>query len=194
MAMTTRPGGRGGARGRTDIELMRAVQRDDTQAFAELYARLGARATRLARTVCSDRAVADEAVQEGFISVWRSRASYQPAYGEVAAWVLGTVRHRAIDARRSGARHDERRDASEDGAARLPAREDVHDDWAAFEAAQFLRLQLAGLPDAQREALTLAFYGELTHTEIAARLAVPLGTVKGRLRLGMDKLRETVAT
>ncbi|MDQ6807213.1 MAG: sigma-70 family RNA polymerase sigma factor [Actinomycetota bacterium] len=159
-----------------------------SDAFGELYDRYSARAFRIARSVCHDRGVAEDAVQEAFVSIFKNRTSYRSQRGTVAAWVLMVVLSRAIDVSRAQARHATRR-ASDDALAVLPAPGDVADQAGARVDAVSVRSALAALPDAQREAITLAYYGELTHTEIAERLGVPFGTVKGRIRLGMNKLR-----
>jgi RNA polymerase sigma-70 factor (ECF subfamily) len=160
----------------------------DLAQLGELYDRYSARAFRVARSVCRDRSTAGDAVQEAFGSIFRNRANYRSERGTVAAWLLMVVLSRAIDASRIQTRHASRR-ASYDTLAIVPAPDDVADQAAARIDANQVRTALAALPNAQREAITLAYYGELTHTEIAERLGVPFGTVKGRIRLGMDKLR-----
>ena len=152
-----------------------------------LYDRYCDRAYRVARSVCRDDGRAQEAVQEAFISIWRSRSSYEDR-GNVAAWVLTMVRHRAIDtARRNGSHAAHRADDDLLKTARGPDR--VAEQVADRHQARDLLTVLARLPDAQRDVITLAFYGQLTHLEIAAHLDLPLGTVKGRIRLGMERLR-----
>jgi RNA polymerase sigma-70 factor (ECF subfamily) len=173
---------------RSDSALMDEVIAGSADALGELYDRFSARAFRVARSVTGDHAAAEEAVQEAFVSIFRRRMTYRSDRGTVAAWVLTVVLHRAIDLARIEARHATRR-ASEDGLVVLPTPGDVVDQAAARIDASSVRAALAGLPDSQREAVTLAYYGELTHVEIAERLGVPFGTVKGRIRLGMDKLR-----
>lgn len=171
-----------------DDELMAQVQRGNGDALGALYDRYCDRAYRVARYACGDEGRAEEAVQDAFISIWRSRATYQPQRGPVAAWLLTVVRHRAIDVgrrhqRHAGQRADEAqldaRAAPDDVVAQVSGRADAHT----------MEAPLARLPEAQREVITLAFYGELTHTEIAAQLGLPPGTVKGRMRLGLNKLR-----
>lgn len=170
-----------------DVQLMEQVGSGSADAFGDLYDRYRGRAYRVARSVCYDTGHAEDAVQEAFVSLWRTRAAYNPQRGTVAAWVLTTVRYRAIDvARRNGARAAEQTgDAADD----CPAPGDVAE--RAITRADAARLQalLEQLPDAQREVIALAFYGELSHSEIAAHLGLPAGTVKGRMRLGLEKLR-----
>ena len=174
----------------TDDELMRRTQADDTGAFAQLYDRYAMRALRVARSVCSTPAAAEDAVQEGFLSIWRTRDHFRFGQSSFSAWSMMLVRHRAIDALRS------------DSAARRPQVVDVEidtlqgagssvpDEVIAREERDSVHAALARLPDAQAEVITLAFFGELTHQEIAIQLSLPEGTVKGRMRLGLQKLRD----
>jgi RNA polymerase sigma-70 factor (ECF subfamily) len=172
----------------SDDDVMVCVKAGSVGALGVLYGRYRDRAYRVAWSVCRDAGRAEEAVQEAFISIWKARMTYDPQVGKVAAWVLTVVRYRAIDIARRNARHAEHR-VSEDilRAARGPnnVAEQVEDR---AQARGVLSL-LAGLPDAQREVITLAFYGELTHSEIASYLGLPAGTVKGRMRLGLQRLR-----
>lgn len=173
-----------------DEQLMGRIAGGSADALAELYDRYCGRAYRLARTVCRDTGGAEDAVQEAFISIWRSAATYQSQRGTVSAWLLTVVRYRAVDIARRDRIHAAQR-ASDDGlAVRAPG--DVADQAVTRAAAGDLRALLAELPEAQREVITLAFYGELSHTEIAARLDLPAGTVKGRIRLGLQRLRADV--
>ncbi len=176
---------------RGDRELMDAVRGGSAEAFDELFERYCDRAYRVALAVCRDDGRAQDAVQEGFLSVWRSRDSYAPQAGSVAAWLLTVVRHRAIDIARSNGRHSARRDSDARLAAH-PAPTDVSESVINGDDADRLRASLAMLPDAQAEVITLAFYGQLTHTEIAAQLGLPTGTVKGRMRLGLHRLRTSL--
>ena len=167
---------------------MAEVSAGSVESFGDLYDRYCDRAYLVARAVCRDDGRAQEAVQDGFISVWHSRASYHSQHGTPAAWLLTVVRHRAIDLARSNGRHALRR-ASGDDLEDVPAADDLFQSAANREDAERLRASLASLPDAQAEVIVLAYYGELSHTEIAAHLGLPPGTVKGRMRLGMSKLR-----
>jgi RNA polymerase sigma factor (sigma-70 family) len=176
------------ALGLTDAVLMREVQAGERPALGELYGRLSPRAYRTALAVCHDRECAQDAVQDAFVSMWSSRATYEPARGTVAGWAMSIVRHRAIDlARRrsNAAKRDE-------GTARLDgqtAPDDVPTDFAAHAETEQLTGLLARLPPAQREVIQLGFFDGLTHQQIAHRLALPPSTVKGRMRLGLTKLR-----
>ena len=173
---------------RDDGELMAEATAGSAEAFGELFDRYGDRAYRVALAVCHDDGRAQDAVQEGFLSVWRSRDSYRPQRGTVAAWLLTVVRHRAIDIARSNGRHSARRDSDDQLEARA-APVDVTESVIKRDDADRLQASLALLPDAQAEVITLAFYGQLSHTEIATQLCLPAGTVKGRMRLGLHRLR-----
>ncbi|HET9720086.1 MAG TPA: sigma-70 family RNA polymerase sigma factor [Solirubrobacteraceae bacterium] len=171
-----------------DPELMAA---GSVEAFGELYDRYCDRAYRVARAVCRDDGHAEDAVQDAFLSVWRTRASYQSQRGPVAAWLLTTVRYRAIDLMRVNGKHLARR-ADEDQLEAHAAPGDVAERVIHRDETDRLKATLAMLPDAQKEVITLAYYGQLSHTEIAAHLGLPSGTVKGRMRLGLQKLRDTM--
>lgn len=173
-------------------ELMTAAGGGSIDALAALYDCYSARAYRLALSICRDDGYAQDAVQEAFVSVWKSSASYQIHRGTVAAWLLTVVRHRAIDQ----ARRHLRPAASQVSDSHLddsPTTEDVSAEVLRGELAKEMRDRLARLPEAQRAVIELAFYGELSHTEIADTLGLPTGTVKGRMRLGLSKLRGTAA-
>jgi len=160
-------------------------------AFAKLYDDYCARAYRLALSVCRDEGSAQDAVQEAFVSIWKSSSSYRAQRGTVAAWVLTVVRHRAIDlARRNGAATA--RQVSDSHLNTRPAPDDVSAEALDREQTNHVRDLLSQLPDTQREVITLAFYGQLTHTEIAEQLDLPGGTVKGRMRLGLHKMRVAI--
>jgi RNA polymerase sigma-70 factor (ECF subfamily) len=172
----------------TDAGLMREVQAGELVALGELYDRFASRAYRTAFSVCHDRDCAQEAVQDAFVSMWSSRATYEPTRGSVVGWAMTIVRRRAIYLAR-------RRSATaglDEGAARLdyePARDNVPADFVAQAETEQLAELVARLPPAQRDVIRLGFFDGLTHEEIASRLALPPGTVKGRMRLGLTKLR-----
>jgi RNA polymerase sigma-70 factor (ECF subfamily) len=173
----------------TDEELMRRAQSDEVGAFDRLYMRHASRALAVARTVCQNSARAEDAVQEGFLSIWRSRASFRPENGSFQGWSMRIVRHRAIDAvRRDSAGHRAVLRPERNGEEQV-ASGSIQDDAIARDEGDALRISLQGLPEAQAEVIVLAFYGELTHSEIAVQLSLPEGTVKGRMRLGLEKLR-----
>lgn len=173
-----------------DAALMRRMQADDDMsAFEQLYDRQASRAYRVARSVCVNAEDAEEAVQEAFLSIWRRRQRYQAGAGTVRAWSMAIVRHAAIDVvRYHGAA---KRPILVKEQADAPGAEagSVADAVEACSAATALHAALARLPDLQAEAISLAFFGELSHTEVAEQLHLPPGTVKGRIRLGLEKLR-----
>jgi RNA polymerase sigma-70 factor (ECF subfamily) len=174
-----------------DDRLMRQVKTGSVEAFEELYDRYCDRAYQVARSVCHDPSRAEDAVQEAFISLWNGRSKYLSQRGTVAAWLLTAVRYRAIDVSRRDRKHSDRR-APEQAIDRHAALESIADRVATREEVHRLRVLLTQLPEAQREVITLAFYGELSHTEIATALDLPTGTVKGRMRLGLQKLRTNI--
>jgi len=171
---------------RSDATLMLQVADGEAAAFEELHRRHSRRVLMQARKLCASRELAEEVAQEAFISLWRGAHAYRPASGGVSAWLSSMVRNRAIDAwRRASSRpvEVEAFDDSPDG-----WRGAVHADVATPERAIVLSL-LAELPAPQKEAVFLAYFGEMTHTEIATAAETPLGTVKGRIRGGLEKLR-----
>jgi RNA polymerase sigma-70 factor, ECF subfamily len=174
----------------SDEVLMLRAQGDDALAFAELYGRHADHAYRIAGGICRDPGGAEEAVQDGFFSIWKSRAEYRPQRGSFKVWSMRIVRNRAIDSFR-GAESRPRlaegrppRDSSEVDVAALPLSIAIAD----FERRRLFEA-LRRLPDRQAEVILLAFYGDLSLSEIAIRLGIPTGTVKGRMRLGLEKLR-----
>jgi RNA polymerase sigma-70 factor, ECF subfamily len=172
----------------TDAALMLEVQAGEHFALGELYDRFAQRAFRTALSVCRDRDCAQDAVQDAFVSMWTSRATYQPDRGSVVGWAMSIVRNRAIHLARRRSLAARR----EDGPGRLddqPAPDDVPSDFATDAKAAELAALLARLPPAQRQVIRLGFYDGLTHHEIARQLTLPPGTVKGRMRLGLTKLR-----
>jgi RNA polymerase sigma-70 factor (ECF subfamily) len=170
---------------------MAQVSAGSVEAFGELYDRFCNRAYGVAFSVCRDQGRAQDAVQEAFLSVWRARASYRSQEGTVAAWLLTVVRYRAIDlARRHG--KDAAHWASDERLHERPARDDVSETVIQRDDAHRLQVSLAQLPDRQQEVIVLAYYGQLSHTEIATELGLPPGTVKGRMRLGLQKLRADI--
>jgi RNA polymerase sigma-70 factor, ECF subfamily len=176
----------------TAAQLMGRIQgADDEAAFADLFTRLSPQAQRLATAICHDSGQADLVVQEAFVSVWTARATYQPERGEVTSWVMSIVRHRALAVARSEGRHD-RLTAPPVELDRLLNADDVPAMTVALEDATRLRGLLQRLPRPQKEVITLAFYAGLTHVEISELLELPPGTVKGRMRLGLEKLRAEV--
>lgn len=160
---------------------------DDLDAFALLHDRLGTPAFSLARRICGS-AGAEDVTQEAFLSVWRNRGSYDARRGGVLNWVLATVRYRAIDWLRRE-RQRERRTAGALDVEWLEATERTEEEALRGADVEQLRSALATLPSDQRQAILLAFFRGLSQAEVAQALELPLGTVKGRIRLGLKKLR-----
>ncbi len=175
----------------SDEQVMARVQAGSTVAFGVLHDRYRARAFRIARNVCHDDGRAQEAVQEAFLSIWTTRSSYQLRYG-VAPWLLTVVRNRAIDNGRRNRPHAAHRAGTEWLISAI-APENVCDEVIARDRAQRLAKMLAQLPRDQRDVIRLAYYDQLTHKEIASRLGLPLGTVKGRIRLAIVWLRGEIS-
>jgi RNA polymerase sigma-70 factor, ECF subfamily len=172
-----------------DVALMQRIQSGDGDAFTALYDRHAGRAYTVAYAITRDTPLAEDVVQEAFLSLWRSRDHFSAQRGAVAPWVMAIVRNRALDQLRRQGRHDSRRAGSPDLDRELPAVDDVEGSVSEGDRASRLRGALDRLPAAQRDVIVLAYYGELSHTEIAAHLGLPDGTVKGRMRLGLQKLR-----
>jgi len=172
-----------------DEDLMQLVRRGEADAFAAVYERHSSAAFSLAYRMCGTRAAAEDVVQEAFLSLWRSGARYDRARGSVRTWTLGIVHNRAIDSLRRSVVHDRRR-ASDDGIEeRFEAPERTETEVARLDEAQEIRAALQGLPAEQSRVIELAYFGGFTQTEIATMLETPLGTVKGRMRLGLEKMR-----
>lgn len=175
-------------RGPRDAVLMEQIAEGSLGAFEELYDRYNTHAYRVAWAICQEVGLAEDAMQEAFLSVWQKCDSFQPALGSVASWLLSVVRHRAIDVIRRHWSHSTRRD-DEHTLQSHNSPDDPTESVLTRSQTAHLNTLLQALPEAQREVIVLAFYGQLTHTEIAAHLELPTGTVKGRMRLGLHKLR-----
>ncbi|MDQ3724812.1 MAG: RNA polymerase sigma factor [Actinomycetota bacterium] len=174
----------------SDEALMARVQNGDTDAFAELYDRHAVSAFRVARAICRGSGRAEEAVQEGFLAIWTSRAHFRPENGSFRAWSMSIVKNRAIDSYRAAAVRPPLQ-LPETQAEKPDAKsKSVQDQVVARSETDAMLLSLRKLPAAQAEVIALAFFGELSHSEIAAQLDLPPGTVKGRMRLGLEKLRK----
>ena len=171
-----------------DTELMLRVQADEAGAFGALFDQFGARAYRLAYSVSHDASRAEDIVQEAFLSVWRARDRFEPQRGSAGAWIMRTVRNRALDSHRHH-RGSDAREIEERAGSELSSPDDLQDDAEERDEAAQLRATLARLPPDQRDVIALAYFGELSAPEIAEELSLPLGTVKGRMRLGLNKLR-----
>jgi RNA polymerase sigma-70 factor (ECF subfamily) len=176
-----------------DEEVMQLVAEGNPRAFELIYDRHGGAAFSLAYRMVGNRVTAEDTTQEAFLSIWRSRLRYDPSRGSVRTWVLGIVHNRAIDALRRGSVHDRARDTIEGVEERFEASERTEVEVARREEAAGVRSALDALPDDQRRTIELAYFGGFSHSEIAELLNEPIGTVKGRMRLGLDKLRRRLA-
>ena len=172
-----------------DEEVMHLVQAGDPRAFEQLYDRHGGAAFSLAYRMTGDRVAAEDVSQEAFLSIWRSRLRYQPERGSVRTWVLGIVHNRGIDALRRNVVHERRRSAIEGIEERQEAPELTDVEAVRRDEARSVRSALEALPDEQCRVIELAYFGGFSHSQIADMLGMPIGTVKGRMRLGLDKMR-----
>ena len=170
----------------SDEALVALVARSDEPALAELYDRVGGPAYGLAYRVLRDEALAEDAVQEAFLGLWRTAGSFIPERAKASTWILTLVHRRAVDL----VRREQRRRAEPLEGTPEPA-------VGSAEEAAWLRLErgrvqeaLARLPDQQREAIELAYYGGYTQSELADRLGQPIGTIKSRMFAGLTRLRE----
>ena len=175
--------------GLADEELMVRLSRGEAEAFDLIYERHADAAFSLAYRICGSRPAAEEVAQDAFLALWRNGQRYEPSRGSVRNWILGIVHNRAIDSLRRAVRHDSRRAGDEGLAERLVARERTDEEAGRREEAGTMRTLLDDLPPEQRRVIELAYFAGFTHTEIADMLTIPVGTVKGRMRLGLEKLR-----
>jgi RNA polymerase sigma-70 factor (ECF subfamily) len=175
-----------------DEDLMHLVQRQDPQAFEVVYERHSGAAFSLAYRMVGRGNVAEDVVQEAFLSLWRSGARYERTRGSVRTWVLGIVHHRAIDQLRRSSVHDKRRASDEGLEERVESGERTENEVARRDEAATIRSAMDSLPAEQSHVIELAYFGGFTHTEIAEILGAPVGTVKGRMRLGLEKLRNSL--
>ena len=171
---------------------MQLVREGDSAAFAMVYDRHSAAAFSLAYRMMGRRGLAEDVVQDAFLSLWRSGARYDRTRGSVRTWILGIVHHRAIDALRRSTVHDKRRASDEGLEERLESGERTDVEVARRDEAQAIRSAMDTLPAEQSHVIELAYFGGFTHTEIAEILETPVGTVKGRMRLGLEKLRNSL--
>ncbi len=173
-----------------DEDLISLVhQSRDSHAFATLYDRHGRVAYSLAYRMMGERQAAEDLAQDAFLKLWRAAGSYRAERGSVRTWLLGIVHNRGIDALRRNLVHERRRVSAEGIEERHEARELTDVEAARRIEARTVRSALETLPNEQLRVVELAYFGGFTHTEIADLLELPVGTVKGRMRLGLGKLR-----
>lgn len=170
----------------TDEELLAAIAAGDERALASLYDRFGKVAYGLALRVLRDQALAEDAVQDAFLGAWRTAAGFDPRRGNAQTWLLTMVHRRAVDL----VRREERRRTEQLDDAPVDVGASTEDEASVREQRRTVQAALAELPDDQREALELSYYGGLTQAELAERLGIPLGTVKSRVFSGLAKLRD----
>ena len=176
-----------------DEEVMQAVQAGDPMAFETIYDRHGGAAFSLAYRIVGTRSAAEDATQDAFLAIWRSRVRYQRDRGSVRSWILGIVHNRTIDALRRNQVHATRRADAEGIEEREAAAELTDVEAFRREEQRRVRAAIETLPEAQVKVIELAYFGGFTHNQIAEMLHEPVGTVKGRMRLGLDKLRRELA-
>jgi RNA polymerase sigma-70 factor (ECF subfamily) len=176
-----------------DNALMAAVRVGDAAALDQLYVRYRPVAFAAAYALLRDPNAAEDAVHDAFVHVWRAASSFQPERGSPRAWLLSIVRNTAIDVLRARQIARRRQAALAGIEISLRSEEDVSVTVAMVGDARRLRTALSALPLPQRHAVELAFFGGLSHGEIAERTDVPLGTVKGRIRLGLRRLRHDLS-
>ena len=174
----------------TDTSLRPGPRPGADEAVTALYAAHAVGLIRLGFVMLGDRGAAEDVVQDAFLSLWRSGGRYDPSRGSVRAWVLTVVHNRAVDTfRREIVRGDDRAEYDDSIAEQLPARDDTDAEVERREDAIRVRRALNELPSEQRRVIELAYFGGYTHSEIAGLEGLPAGTVKGRMRLGLSKLR-----
>jgi RNA polymerase sigma-70 factor (ECF subfamily) len=177
-----------------DEELMPLIGEKDPEAFEVFYDRHGGVAYSLAYRIVGEKAAAEDVTQEAFISIWRSGARFDRARGSVRSWMLSIVRNRAIDALRSRAGKAPKLSFDDDAVLeQRPSEEFTDDEAMRRETATEIRGALGELPGEQSKVIELAYFGGFSQSEISRMLGVPLGTVKGRMRLGLEKIRGELA-
>jgi RNA polymerase sigma-70 factor (ECF subfamily) len=175
------------------VHLIQKVASQDRDAFSQLYDRFSSLVFTLAMRMLKVRSDAEDLLQEVFVQVWRQAQSYSAQRGSPEAWIVNIARSRAIDKIRS-IRRMEKSFVLTDDPARAESSDNVESSAAESEARMAMNSALANLPETQRKVLELAYFDGLTQTEIANRLAEPLGTVKTRMRSGIQRLRDMLGT
>jgi len=177
-----------------DEDLMPLVAERDPEAFEIFYDRHGGAAYSLAYRIVGERSRAEDVTQEAFLSIWRSGARFDRTRGSVRAWTLGIVRNRAIDALRRESGKAPKLTFDDEGVLeQRPSGELTDEEAMRRQEAQEVRGALRALPTEQSKVIQLAYFGGFSHSEIAEMLGMPLGTVKGRMRLGLEKIRTQLA-
>ncbi len=182
----------------SDADLMRRIAAGDREAFAQLFGRHAPTATALARRILRQSPLAEEAVQEAFLAVWREPTRYLDGRGSVRTWLLSMVHHRAVDVVR---REQSQRDRGNDLASGAALTDEIADPFEEIlvremdtaEQGRVVRGALDDLPPPQHQVITLMYFDGLSQTHISELLSIPLGTVKSRSLLGMRRLRSSLA-
>jgi len=172
-----------------DEDLIALVEADDADAFATLYDRHSRAAFSLAYRMMGERQAAEDLAQDAFLKVWRGASSYRAERGSVRTWILSIVHNRGIDKLRSQASRRKTQERVEASAPRSQPSEAFAETWRNSQRDQ-VREALNNLPSEQLKILELAYFSGYTHVEISELLSLPLGTVKGRMRLGLKKIRD----
>jgi RNA polymerase sigma-70 factor (ECF subfamily) len=175
-----------------DEELMALVADADADAFEVVYDRHIGVAYSLAHRICGSGPAADDACQDAFLSVWRSASRYDPRAGSVRSWLLTVVHHRAIDRVRSTARRRAGIAGDEEATLRVAANDDTELGALQRLDREEMHGLVAALPAEQRHAISLSFYSGYSNSEVARILGVPIGTVKSRMRRGLERLRRAL--
>jgi RNA polymerase sigma-70 factor (ECF subfamily) len=174
---------------RERIDLIERIKRQDQSALTELYEAYGGFVYNMAMHVLRNETAAEEVTQDIFFQIWRKPDSWNPEKGRLSSWLLAATRYRAIDRLRREERRPIRQSIALDDLAHLLASHDTVGD-SQQDSGRLLRELLKDLPAEQRQVINLAFFRGMTHAEIAEHLNLPLGTVKGRVRLALEKLRD----
>ena len=172
-----------------DEDLISLVAQGDAEAFAALYDRHSRAAYSLAYRMMGEKQAAEDLAQDAFLKVWRSATSYRADRGSVRTWLLSIVHNRGIDQLRSLARRRRTQEKVEASAPKSQPSEAFAQSWRNSQREQ-VREALKTLPPEQLKILELAYFSGYTHVQIAELLGLPLGTVKGRMRLGLKKIRD----
>jgi RNA polymerase sigma-70 factor, ECF subfamily len=176
-----------------EVKLIARIAKGDDAAFVELYNRFAGSLYAMAQRVLEDNKEAEDALQEGFTYIWRKAAAYDPARSSPFAWAVMITRNKAIDRLRARGRIEKLREKFTEQGTHFPQQDLGSADQPALrEREAIVRSAVLQLPEEQREALELSFFGGLTHEEISERLGVPLGTIKARIRRGLLRLRESL--
>lgn len=175
-------------RARVDAQLVTRLGEGDAEALRVLYDRYGRLVYAFAHRFTNDPTLSEEATQDTFVTLWRKAATFDPTRAKLSTWLFVVARNRAIELGRQKARRPELRDELEP-AGSAP---DPSDLVGEADQSQRLAEAMAALPDEQVEVLRLSFFDGLSHSEIAELIGMPLGTVKGRMRLALERMRGLV--